>query len=119
MRTFSDNTRRKYSYQHFLENDSIIHRVCKKFFIGILSISQARVYCFHNNLINLIQVFQLKGKKGKYIKYKLPQKLLDVCAHINLFPRIESHYCRSTIQKEYLKNKLNLSLVYDLYTEIV
>ena len=44
----SDNSRRKYSYQYISENDSIIHRVCKKFFIGILSISQPRVYQEHN-----------------------------------------------------------------------
>ena len=118
VRTVSDNDRRKYSYHYFLENDSIIHRVCKKFFIGILSISQARVHYFHNNLINLNTGVPVKRKKGKHMKYKLPQKLSDeVYTHINLFPRIESHYCRSTTQKKYLENKLNLSLMYDLYTE--
>ena len=40
VRTVSDNSTRKYSYQYILDNDSIIHRVYKKFFTGILSISQ-------------------------------------------------------------------------------
>ena len=74
MRTVSDNSGRKYSYQYFLEDDSIIHRVCKKIIKGILSISQARVNYFHNNLVNLNTGVPFERKKGKHIKYKLQHK---------------------------------------------
>ena len=49
--------------------------VCKKFLIGILSISQEGVHYFHNYLINLNTGVPVERKKGKQIKYKLPQKL--------------------------------------------
>ena len=108
MRTVSDDSTRKYSYQYILDNDCIIHRVCKKFSIRILSISQASVHYSHNDLINLRTGVSVERKKEKHIKYQLPQKLLDeVHTHIYLFPHFESHYCRSTTQKEYLENKLN------------
>nr|CAH7719518.1 unnamed protein product [Callosobruchus chinensis] len=37
--------------------------------------------------------------------------------HIDLFPRIESHYCRRDSKKEYLSPELNISVMYRLYIE--
>ena len=48
-------------------------------------------------------------------------KLADECmratikVHINRFPRMESHYCRSTSSFEYLSSDLNISIMYYLF----
>ena len=47
-------------------------------------------------------------------KYK-PDVLDGVRDHINSFPRIASHYCRSNTKREYLESSLNLSKMYKLY----
>ncbi|WAR08830.1 hypothetical protein MAR_018788, partial [Mya arenaria] len=41
----------------------------------------------------------------------------DVKSHIESFPKVESHYCRKSISKEYLEKGLNSSKMYTLYTE--
>ena len=37
--------------------------------------------------------------------------------HINLFPKVESHYCRQSSSKDYLEENLNISKMYSLYVE--
>lgn len=38
-------------------------------------------------------------------------------AHFDLFPRMESHYCRRDSNKLYLASNLNISIMYRLYKE--
>ena len=35
--------------------------------------------------------------------------------HINSIPRLESHYCRQSTQKEYFEGTLNMNKLYELY----
>lgn len=37
--------------------------------------------------------------------------------HIDMFPRIESHYCRKDSKKIYLESGLNIARLYKLYKE--
>ncbi|CAG5026606.1 unnamed protein product [Parnassius apollo] len=37
--------------------------------------------------------------------------------HIDMFPRIESHYCRKDSKKIYLESDLNMARLYKLYKE--
>lgn len=53
-----------------------------------------------------------------------PKKLSDdvlnsVREHINLFERVESHYCRSSSSREYLDETLNISKMYAMYEEFM
>ncbi|KAF2887128.1 hypothetical protein ILUMI_19045 [Ignelater luminosus] len=45
------------------------------------------------------------------------QQIDAVVAHINFFPRIEYHYCRSQTKKKYLGGSLNLTMMYRLYKD--
>ncbi|KAF2889590.1 hypothetical protein ILUMI_16583 [Ignelater luminosus] len=45
------------------------------------------------------------------------QQIDAVVAHINFFPRIKSHYCRSQTKKEYLGGSLNLTMMYRLHKD--
>jgi hypothetical protein len=47
---------------------------------------------------------------------KLPKEKHDfVCEHINMFPKVDSHYCRQSSEKQYLDSNLNISEMYRLY----
>jgi hypothetical protein len=43
--------------------------------------------------------------------------LEGVREHINAFPVIESHYCRSTTKRKYLEQGLSVNMMYRLYGE--
>lgn len=57
-----------------------------------------------------------RGKHGK--RKKTDDTLINsVIQHINSFPCIESHYCRTRTKREYLEGGLNLSMIYRMYEE--
>lgn len=93
-------------------------RVCKKFFTSTLSIS-------NNSITTVIAKTNETGyvedeKRGKHnnrVNKTDESKIEEIVSHINLFPRIESHYCRARTKKEYLDGSLNLSIMYRLYVE--
>ena len=48
----------------------------------------------------------------------VPQEIKDgIRVHINSIPRVESHYCRATTNKEYVAPGLSISLLYEKYVE--
>ena len=53
----------------------------------------------------------LDGKRGN------PQGKDTIRAHIDKFPRIESHYARKDSKREYLESSLSLGKMFDLYVE--
>lgn len=110
-------TARKCNTLFYLEVDSRRERVCKAMFKSTFAIS--------NNFISTvlkksdINGFTGEDSRGKHGKQKKTEDALleSVFQHINSFPRIESHYCRSRTKKEYLEGGLNLSMMYRLYEE--
>lgn len=54
------------------------------------------------------------SKRANKIDDIMVQGVMD---HINSFPRTESHYCRSTTQRQYLEGSLNVSIMYRLYKD--
>lgn len=56
-----------------------------------------------------------RGKNKK--KYISDTELDKVRAHINRFPRMESHYCRKDSKKEYLEGTLNIRTMFRLFKE--
>ena len=94
-------------YFFFVGGKSI--RVCKPFYLGTLSISQQKVNYIYKNVVS-------KEKPLKNQKDRLPEEMKEnVRQHIRSFPKIESHYCRSTTRKEYLDANLNIQKMYELY----
>ena len=61
----------------------------------------------------------LLDNKGK--SKNLPRtndgKTESAIEHIDMFPRMKSHYVRSQSKREYLKEGLNLTRMYSLYVE--
>src|SRR5690606_17274172 len=86
------------------------------FFLGTLAISQKPVYKAHKRK-NEFTGAAARYTQGKHIKKKVsPDDKNFVRKHINTFPRVESHYCRSDTKKEYLDPSLSISKCI-IYTE--
>ena len=109
------DSRKSYSYYYYFILDDVCHRVCKEFYLSTLDISSRRISYFHENKNSETGV-PAKSKWGKHAKKKLPsickQSVRD---HINSIPRLESHYCRQSTQKEYFEGTLNMNKLYELY----
>lgn len=103
------------SFHVELERGTI--RVCKIFYQSTHAISHSQINTF-------IKRLNEDGNPGKRPIHSPPNKTSEdqlnlVRNHINSFPRIESHYCRSTTKKEYLEAKLSKTKMYKLYKEMV
>ncbi|KAJ8936118.1 hypothetical protein NQ314_012484 [Rhamnusium bicolor] len=57
-----------------------------------------------------------RGRHGKQKRVKT-EIINDIKEHIDLFPRVSSHYCRAKTNKQYLDGSLNIAIMYRLYVE--
>lgn len=111
---YSNN--KKFSYQFYLESNNKILRVCRKFFLNTLDITKRRIYYCFETLVNSKTGTPVPIKKGKNVKKVTDEsKLKEIREHINSFETVDSHYCRSNTQKQYLESNLNLTKMYQLY----
>jgi hypothetical protein len=117
-RTQSDQSRRQFSYEYFLEVQGDRIRVCRQFFLSVVNISQRRIYYFFKNTNHFSTGVAFSPKKGKHVKYSIDKNVVDgVRKHILAFPTVASHYCRSDSKKQYLDTKLSIEQMYRLYLE--
>ena len=105
------------SYKFYLMKGVEKVRICKQFYLKTLDVCQKRVINYHKTkdpstgAPNPIT-------QGKHTKKKLPQADVEaVKMHINSFPVVESHYCRSRTQKKYLESGLSIRKMYDMFCE--
>lgn len=91
-------------------------KVCKTLFLSVLKIGQKTVQIVKQKERNNIDVgFDFRGRGQTN---NTPSESLDlVRLHINLFPKLESHYSRKNTKRLYLSCDLNQSKMYDLYVE--
>ncbi|KAF2903599.1 hypothetical protein ILUMI_02586, partial [Ignelater luminosus] len=111
-----ESSRRKYIYLYFFDIKGNRIEVRRQIFCGTLSISQKPVYTAHKNSNDAITIIPKKSRQGKHVKHKISEAdRQNGKNHINSFPRISSHYCRSTSDREYLESGLNVTKMHDLY----
>lgn len=107
-RTTNECSKRKYSFQYSFEVSGNKVRVCKEFYLN-----KGRLQWFFKK-----PSMSFDDKRGKHSKRKIDmnekQKIYD---HINSFPKVPSHYCRSQTKREYLDPNLSISKMYELYVE--
>lgn len=106
------NENRKHTRHYFLNG----FRVCKPFFLKTLSISHGPV---ENALSNRGDsgMYQNQDKRGSHTpKNKTPDTVLNaIKEHIESFPVMESHYCRTSTKRKYLDPQLSIRKMYDLF----
>ena len=92
-------------------------RVCKMFYLTTLDINHKRVCTYHNSKHTMGGTPE-HLKWGKSANNVVPQEIKDgIRVHINSIPRVESHYCRATTNKEYVAPGFYISLLYEKYVE--
>ena len=111
------NTRRKYSINYsFTDQSNNSISVCKTMFLNTLDISEQMVRTALKKIRDgQINPTDLRGKSKpgtKAIKKEITDSAVE---HINLFPRVESHYTRNDSQREYLEETLSMSKMYKMY----
>lgn len=113
-RTNNEHSRKNFSFRYFFNKDEVKSRVCKKFYLGTLDISQKRVANYHKKAAQNVFI----DRRGVHTKRSIPEETKAyIREHINSFPRMPSHYCRSNTKKEYLEAELTLARMYNLYVE--
>jgi len=103
------------SFKYYLKPEDSFIRVCKTLFLNTLAISNTKVAYFfekHHKKHNNASVAKPanSGRKGT-----TDEQIDDVVSHIESFPAIESHYCRSSTTRKYLDESLNVTKMYNLY----
>lgn len=118
-KVYPKSTNRLTSRSYYLnDTNGNRQRVCQKFFCSTFAVS-------HRVIETCAKMMSETGLFTGYDKRKdsrPPNSTPDeaknlVLDHINLFPKIESHYCRRDSQKHYLSSDLNISIMYRLYRD--
>lgn len=103
------------TYIYTLTSHGSRTRVCKRFFLNTLDISQNFVdHALRKTLAGGI----IKGdlRKGHTPQNKIPEEIRQgIRDHINKFPYYESHYNREKSSRKYLECDLNVTKMYQLY----
>ena len=112
-------SRRKFSYTYRLFVDKQSVRVCKEFYISTLDISQRRISYFFENMRQDTTGIPRTSTRGQH---KGNRKYFDehckfVVDHINSYPKVESHYCRSSSNRQYLEAGLSVNKMYEMHQD--
>ena len=117
--TKAPSSRRKYSRVYYVKNGAVSEQVCKSAFISIHGISSGR-------LERAISA-QIKksgsphtDQRGRHTpgNKTSDDDLAFIKAHIQSFPRYQSHYSRSdNPHRKYLSPELSVAKMYQLYME--
>lgn len=103
-------------YTYFLTVRRQRNKVCKKFFVGTLALSEKKLRAAVNKLSD-VGIVELENRGGRaecnQQRDTIIRQLVD--AHIDRFPRIESHYCRQDTDIEYLSSDLTLSKMHRMF----
>ena len=111
------DSRRKYTYNYFFLKEEDEVKVCKDFYFGVLGVDDSRVRLIYQKL-DACDGVTISDRRGKNTKCRTPDETIAfVRQHIDSFPRVQSHYCRSSTQKEYLEPGLSVAIMYDMYVE--
>ena len=109
-------SRRSTTIEYYLPDTdtSGMVRVCKLFFLRTLNIDQSWVYSALKKKTDGGLVPDTRGGKLKACD---TEEDVQVKNHILSFPSVEPHYVRRTSTRKYLDCKLNVVIMYRLYSE--
>ena len=113
------SNRKKRTLHYFLLTESGHQlRVFKVLFLNTLNISerQIRTVVLKITTTGAVESERRGGRQGSYIERDA--EIHDrVRKHMDRYPRMESHYCRSTSNKEYLSHELTVTKMHAMYNE--
>ncbi|XP_034245116.1 uncharacterized protein LOC117647474 [Thrips palmi] len=102
---------------HFVVDDEEI-RVCKTMFINTLGVQDTWVETALKKIGPNGLISDQRGKHQNRPSKVTEETIESVCQHINLFPRVASHYTRERSKREYLETHVHsIQRMYKLYKE--
>lgn len=109
--------RRKKSHVYFLTNNGKRLQVCKNTFLATLGIGEkfAQVVLAKITDTGIVAEDKRGGRQSQKIIEAENQEREKINQHIDRFPRVESHYCRASSNREYLNSELTLSKMNEMY----
>lgn len=117
-RTSKENSRRTRTllYNLPIDNHGRVISVCKTIFLNTLGISEKTVRTALNKRTEegLVSVDR-RGGRFANLKQKDVEIRNAVLAHIQKFPRMESHFCRKSTTREFLHPDLTIKKMYHIY----
>src|SRR5271156_4000300 len=92
--------------------------MCSKFFRPTLNLGERTIQIALSKFNSNTMTTDAGQRSGTVSSKKLSNVALQlVMDHINLFPRMQSHYCRKSSSKEYLEIHLSIPKMYELYVK--
>lgn len=109
-------TRKHSRYYHLLSASNKRVRVCQKYFCA--------TFAFSFQVVET--ALKYRGDSGVYVGFDhrkgrpapnvtSAEQVRHIKTHIDMFPRMASHYCRRDTMRQYLASDLNISVIYRLY----
>lgn len=115
----STNSRRQKSHTYFLTANGQRMKVCQTLFLRTLGITERMMRTAKGKLsqTGILEPEMRGGRMSEKDRCRDQRIRSEVEIHIDRFPRVESHYCRSSSTKEYLSPELTLPKMYDMFCE--
>ncbi|KAK6175725.1 hypothetical protein SNE40_014118 [Patella caerulea] len=104
-------------YLPFDDNNDRV-RVCRITFLNTVNVAERQVRTVLSKTdSNGVMEPERRGGRPAKSKDLDMQKQNLVITHINRFPKMESHYCRSNTNFQYLSSELGASKMYEMYSK--
>lgn len=117
-RTSNAVSRRTRTFTYRLTNANRLITVCKTMFLNTLGISEKTMRTSLNKLTEEgIVLPDARGGRHVTLLEKDSATRSAVLDHIQLFPRMESHFCRQSTTREYLHPDLTIKKMYYFYKQ--
>lgn len=95
-------SKRKYSRKYFFKVNGNDIPVCQRMFLNTLSISDKWITTeFKKYNEGELAALDKRGLSERHPRQLHPEIKINVIEHINLFPRVNSHYIRKDSNREY------------------
>ncbi|CAG9768645.1 unnamed protein product [Ceutorhynchus assimilis] len=118
--TVNSDSRRKNSRLYVLTVNNNQIMVCKRFFFNTLGIPE-RTFRTAFSKITATGTIEKEMRGGRQrsvaVKNKERENRNEIEAHIDRYPRVESHFCRSSTSRMYLHPDLSLKKIYKMFVE--
>lgn len=111
-RKLNKESRRAKTIDYYLKEK----RVCKKFFLATLNISDGRITVWKKKQES---EEPYTDKRGRHSNHRIcdPDVVAKINAHIQSLPVMESHYARANTHKLYLAANLSINEMYRLFVK--
>lgn len=109
---------RQFTYKYYLPKNLSKVEVCKKMFLNTYSVSERLVRTAWDKYDGSTSVeTDMRGKHTNHKKVVDDEMTMSVCAHVNSFAPVESHYNRAASKRLYLDGSLSIARMFNLYKE--